>query len=222
MSETERWTAQWCWIKKHLSRPWNTYVCFRNAFHLNDEPSRAVVRVSADARYTLYVNGVRVHQGPARSFPDKQSFDTLDLRDLLRAGDNAICAIVHQFGVPTAQSAYRDATGFLLDGRVETNGGSVDLHTPIAWLCREAGGWRKHVARLSPDLGFQEHFDADADPPDWLLPEYQATPEAGWRAPVVVAPVGGHPWVSMQSRGVPLLADELVPFAAIVGQFGGE
>jgi hypothetical protein len=146
----------------------------------------------------------------------------MDLADFFSAGLNTLCAVVHQFGVPTAQSAYRDATGFLLDGVVETAGGAVDLHTPTDWLCREAKGWRQHVARLSPELGFQEHFDADADPPDWLLPEYAATAEAGWRAPVVVAPVRGHPWVAMRSRGVPLLADEIVPFAAVLGQFGGD
>jgi hypothetical protein len=221
-SDDVTWNGRWCWPVDRLPRPWNTYAYFRRSIDLPDRPTSAVVRISADARYTLFVNGRRVHQGPARCFPHLQSYDTLDLADFLTAGLNAVCAVVHQFGVPTAQSAYRDATGFLLDGRVETNGGSIDLHTPTDWLCREAGGWRKHVARLSADLGFQEHFDADADPPDWLAPEYVASAEAGWRAPVVVAPVGGHPWVSMQPRGVPLLADELVPFAAVVGQFGGE
>ena len=43
------------------------------------------------------------------------------------------------------------------------------------------------MARVSADLGFQEHFDADADPPDWMTPEFVAKEEDGWRAPVVVA-----------------------------------
>ena len=221
-SEGETWAARWCWTTARLPRPWNTYAYFRRSLDLPDRPTSAVVRISADARYTLFVNGRRVHQGPARCFPHLQSYDTLDLADFLTAGLNAVCAIVHQFGVPTAQSAYRDAAGFLLDGVVETNGGSVDLHTPADWLCRDAGGWRKHVARLSPELGFQEHFDADADPPEWLLPEYVPAEEQGWRSPVEVAPARGHPWVSLHSRGVPLLADEMVPFAAVLGQFGGE
>jgi hypothetical protein len=216
------WNAKWCWPVARLGRPWNTYAYFRRVVDLPGRPRAAVVRLSADARYTLFVNGRRVHQGPARCAPRFQSYDTMDLADFLSAGLNTVCAIVHQFGVPTAQSAYRDATGFLLDGVVETEGGSMDLHTPADWLCREARGWRQHVARLSPELGFQEHFDADADPPDWMLPEYAATAEPGWRAPVVVAPVRGHPWVEMRSRGVPLLASEIVPFAAILGQFGGD
>jgi alpha-L-rhamnosidase len=221
---TPAWQARWCWTTFHLPRPWNTYAYFRRSIDLPDRPTSAVVRVSADARYTLFVNGQRVHQGPARSFPHAQSYDTLDLADFLTAGLNAICAIVHQFGVPTAQSVYRDATGFVLDGSAETHAGTFPLHTPDDWLCRDAAGWRKHVARLSANLGFQEHFDADADadPPDWMTPEYTPTPEGGWKPPIVVAPIGGHPWVAMRSRGAPLLADEIISFNAIVSQFTGE
>jgi hypothetical protein len=216
------WEARWCWTTLRLPRPWNTYAYFRRAVDLPDRPMSAVVRISADARYTLFVNGRRVHHGPARSFPHAQSYDTLDLADFLTAGLNVVCAIVHQFGVPTAQSVYRDATGFVLDGSAETHAGTFPLHTPDGWLCRDAGGWRKHVARLSADLGFQEHFDADADPPDWMVPEYVATPEEGWKPPVVIAPIGGHPWVVMRPRGAPLLADEMTSFNAIVSQFTGE
>jgi hypothetical protein len=222
MSELERWTAQWCWTKKHLSRPWNSYVYFRHAFRLNDEPSRAVVRVSADARYTLYVNGVRVHQGPARSFPDKQSFDTLDLRDLLHAGDNAICAIVHQFGVPTFFHIFRDVSGFILDGVIEAGGQTVPVHTPEGWLARPARGWRKDVARLSIQQGFQEHFDADADPADWMSPTFEAKEEDGWLPPKWKTPVGAHPYVTMEPRGVPLLSDHVENFTEILGQYRGE
>jgi hypothetical protein len=211
----------WCWTASPLLQPWNSYAYFRLSIDLPDRPTAAIVRISADSRYTLFVNGLRIHQGPARSFPHQQSYDTLDLADFLTAGPNSICAIVHQFGVPTAQSVYRDASGFLLDGLVETNAGSFPLHTPGQWLCRDATGWRKNVARLSPQLGFQEHFDADADEADWLLPSFD--PDlATWKPPVTIAPVGGHPWTAMRARQAPLLGDEIVSFSSIVGQFSGE
>src|SRR4051812_21360717 len=117
----DTWNGKWCWPVARLPRPWNTYAYFRRSLDLPDRPSSAVVRISADARYTLLVNGRRVHQGPARCFPHLQSYDTLDLADFLTAGLDPVCAVVHQFGVPTAQSAYRDAAGFLMDGRGGTN-----------------------------------------------------------------------------------------------------
>lgn len=222
--DASTWRGRWCWTARRVPRPWNTYACFRKAVELSGRPTRAVVRISADARYTLYVNGRRIHHGPARSFPGRQSFDTLDLADHLDFGTNVIAAVVHQFGTPTSLARYRDASGFVLDGVVELDGADepVPLHTPEGWLVRDARGWRQDVARVSADLGFQEHFDADADPVSWLTHDYAATEADGWKAPVVVAPVGGHPWVTMEPRGVPPLADEVQAFESIVAQFGGE
>ena len=216
------WKAQWCWTQKHLARPWNSYAYFRRTVTLTGEPRRAVVRLSADARYTLFVNERRVHQGPARSFPEHQSFDTIDIAQYLEVGVNSICAIVHQFGVPTFASQYRDISGFLLDGEIEGEDQSVALHTPRDWLCREAKGWRKDVARLSVQLGFQEHFDADADPPDWMHPAFVEKTADGWAKPWIAGPVGCHPWLDLESRGVPLLAQHVENFISVAGQFKGE
>lgn len=215
------WSARWCWTG-FLAHPWNSYAYFRKRVDLPSPPRRAIVRVSADARYTLLVNGQRVHQGPARSYPARQSFDVLDLTGLFRAGANVIAAVAHQFGAPTFQSVFRDASGFLLDGVIESDAATVPVHTPHGWLCRTAQGWRQNTARLSLQLGFQEHFDADADAPDWLSPDFEAKEEAGWKAPWEIGPVGVHPWLSMDARGVPLLADHVEGFAAIVAQFRGE
>jgi alpha-L-rhamnosidase len=217
------WSAQWCW-SGHVFHPWNQFVCFRKRVDLPAAPRRAVVRVSADALYTLYVNGTRVHHGPARCFPERQSYDTLDLTALLQPGPNVIAAIGYQFGAPTFQRTYRGTSGFLLDGVVELEGGAaaVPLHTPPGWVFRQARGWRQNTARLSMQLGFQEHFDADADPADWLTPEYDATEVQGWKPPVSWGPVGTHPWLLMEPRGVPLLTDHVEPFVGVLGRFRGE
>ncbi len=216
------WHGRWCWTRKHQSRPWNTYAYFRRTVELRARPQRAVIRISAESRYTLYVNGRRVHFGPARSYPEFQSYDALDLAPLLDAGANAICIIVHQFGVPTFQSVYRDISGVIVDGTVELDGDTVPLSTPDGWLCRESKAWRKEVVRRTVQLGFQEHFDADADPNDWMSPAYEPKPEEGWTAPYNIGPVGTWPWLNMEPRGVPLLADQVENFAAILAQFRGE
>ncbi len=216
------WIARWCWTRKHLSRPWNTYVYFRRVVELPDKPQSAIVRVSADARYTLYVNGKRIHQGPARSYAQHQAYDTLDIAPALIAGKNAICAIVHQFGVPTFQSRFQDISGFLLDGAIDVAGAPISVHTPEGWLCRTAAAWRKDVARTTIQLGFQEHFDANNDPINWMAPDYVAAEDQGWQPPFEIGPVGCHPWLCMEDRGIPLLAQHIEPFQAVLAQFSGE
>ncbi len=220
MPARDQWSARWCWTKKHLPRPWNYYAYFRKTIDLRGRPQKAQIRISADARYTLYVNANRVHQGPARSFPEFQSYDTIDIAPLLISGRNTICAIVHQFGVPTFFSIYRDASGFLLDGEIEIEGKKIPLHTPEGWLCRESSAWKKDVARLTIQMGFQEHFDANEDPANWPTPDYQ--PDEHWHPPHIVGPVGSHPWLNLEARGVPLLAQFEEKFVAITAHFSGE
>ncbi len=221
-SVEQKWNGRWCFLRKHLSLPWNTYVYFRKQVELIGDPVRCVVRISADARYTLYVNGRRVHQGPARFSPPTGSYDTLDLKPYLHEGRNAICAIVHQYGVPTFFSQYRDTSGFLVDGQVETRDQTVPLHTPAGWLCRAAKGWRKDVVRMSIQMGFQEHFDADADPQDWLLETFDAKESDGWTAPKWDQPVGAHPWLTMEQRSVPLLTQKIKSFKTVASTWTGE
>jgi hypothetical protein len=221
IEQKKDWTAHWVWTG-HVARPWNTYAYFRKTVDLPVSPRRVVVRVCADALYTLYVNNVRVHQGSARSYPGHKAYDTLDLTGLFHAGTNAIAAIVHQFGAPTFQSVFRDASGFLFDGIAECEGSSVPLHTPDGWLCRDAKGWRQNTARNSIQLAFQEHFDADADSPLWMTDAYQPTEEHGWKSPWNIGPVGTHPWLLLEPRGVPLLADHVESIAAVTAQFRGE
>jgi alpha-L-rhamnosidase len=222
MEQTSQWTGKWCWVKNHLARPWNTYVYFRRTVELPSTPAAAIVRVSADARYTLYVNGQRLHQGPARCYPEHQSFDTLDLKPYLRAGKNTICAIVHVFGVSNFISVYRDSGGFFFDGEIDAGAKRIPLHTPTDWLCRTAKAWRKDVSRLTIQLGFQEHFDADADPANWMSPDYEPTEADGWKAPQYAKPAGYHPYLNLEPRGIPLLLGHEHNFASVVSQFRGE
>ena len=221
LKQSTDWSAQWC-FSPPLSRPWNTYVYFRRAVELPTEPRRVLARVSADARYTLYVNGQRVHQGPARCYPSHQSYDTLDLTALFQAGKNVISATVHQFGAPTFFAVFRDASGFLFDAVAEVDGQSIPLHTPTGWQCRPAEGWRKSTVRNSIQLGFQEHFDADADEPDWMLAGFIPAEDSKWKDVNVIGPVGTHPWLLMEPRGVPLLADHVESFDAVAAQFEGD
>ena len=222
-TQASSWSAHWCWTQRHAPRPWNSYACFRKLIELAGAPRRAQVRISADARYILYVNGRRIHQGPARCYPNAQVYDTLDITHALHPGPNVIAAVVHQFGAPTFFSVYRDASGLLIDGVIELHDHPpVPVHTPDGWLCRDARAWRKDVARLSIQLGFQEHFDADQDTPGWLLPDYEASDKTGWTPPHDRGPAGVHPWLLLEPRTVPLLADHVIQFQRIVAQFSGE
>ena len=86
-----RWTARWIWAEG-INDGRHT-VALRRAVDLDAVPASVPARVSAVARYTLYVNGIEVARGPVRANPRRQPYDVVDLAPHLRAGTNVVAAI---------------------------------------------------------------------------------------------------------------------------------
>src|SRR3954453_14578094 len=86
-----RWHARWIWADG-INQGRHS-VALRRALDLDVVPTTALARVSAIARYTLYVNGVEVARGPVRANPRRQPYDVVDLAPHLRSGANVIAAI---------------------------------------------------------------------------------------------------------------------------------
>lgn len=66
----------------------DSLFAFRKRLELAAKPMSGQVRVTADTRYMLWVNGQFVERGAARGFPWAQPYDELDLAPLLREGAN--------------------------------------------------------------------------------------------------------------------------------------
>src|SRR5205085_2894483 len=95
-------SARWIWTP--LREYVNQHLYLRKRFELHAAPKSAHIRVTADTRYRLYVNGTMVIRGPARGFPHALPVDELDIAPHLKAGPNVVAAHVLSFGISTAQS----------------------------------------------------------------------------------------------------------------------
>ncbi len=108
--------AQWpaAWICHPAARQEAEGVYhFRRRLELPDLPDAFRVRVSADNRYELFVNGTRVSASPARGDVWHWRYDTVDLRPHLRQGPNVLAAVAWFLGedhAPLSQMAH--APGF--------------------------------------------------------------------------------------------------------------
>jgi hypothetical protein len=96
-----------------------------------------VVRVSADNRFVLFVNGHRVGDGPARGDLAHWRYERFNLAPLLHPGQNLVSATVWNFGIyaPTAQMS--DRTAFLLESEAT---GAESISTPDGWLVEQEPG----------------------------------------------------------------------------------
>ena len=172
------WHAAWI---THPSAPLREPIVlhFRRTLDLSAAPASYPVRVSADNRFILFVNGRRVGDGPARGDLNHWRYERFDLAPYLRSGHNLITATVWNFGVFAPVAQMSDRTAFLLESEAAD---TTSISTPNGWIVEEEKGQRP-LDRSSVTLqaymaaGPGEEIDASRYDWSWNSP---ATASTAW------------------------------------------
>ena len=130
------WSASWVTHPTAALRE-PLVLHFRRVLDLPAVPAAYTVRVSADNRFVLFVNGRRVGDGPARGDLIHWRYERFDLAPYLRTGQNLITATVWNFGLFAPIAQMSDRTAFLLES--EANGAD-SISTPKGWIVEEEAG----------------------------------------------------------------------------------
>lgn len=201
------WRAQWLWAPGEAS-PRNAWRCFRKTFVPPDGVSAATLRLTADARYELFVNGSRVGRGPVRSWPFAQAFDSYEVAHLLRPGEvNAVAVLVTHYGVSTF-SYVRGRAGLLAQLELWHAGGHECLPSDSSWKTAPHAAFDPRAPRICAQLGFVEHYDARVWDEAWTQPGFG---DERWASALELGPVGTPPWTTLVPRDIPFLTDAPVP-----------
>ncbi len=167
------WQAPWV---THPTAPLREPLVlhFRRALTLGAVPASYPVRVSADNRFVLFVNGQRVGDGPARGDLSHWRYERFDLAPMLHVGKNLITATVWNWGILAPIAQMSDRTAFLLES--ETTG-AEGISTPEGWEVEIEPGHRA-MDRSSVDLktyfasGPGEEINAALYDWNWQLETY--------------------------------------------------
>ncbi len=178
---SREWSASWI---THPTAPLREPIVlhFRRSLKLGAVPASYAVRVSADNRFILFVNGTRVGDGPARGDLGHWRYERFDLAPLLKAGENLITATVWNWGVYAPVSQMSDRTAFLLESEAT---GDASINTPDGWMVEQEPG---HRALDRSSVTLQEYFasgpgeEIDAAKYDWSWNAPSAA-GSGWVAP---------------------------------------
>jgi hypothetical protein len=181
------WRARWV---THPTAPLREPLVlhFRRTLKVDSIPASYRVRVSADNRFVLYVNGERVGDGPARGDLAHWRYELFDLAPLLHVGKNLITATVWNWGVYAPLAQVSDRTAFLLESE---GTGNEEISTPEGWQVEIEPGHRA-LNRSSVDLktfmaaGPGEEINAALY--DWIWPS-DTDASTGWVA--VASPMRG-------------------------------
>jgi len=145
------WHASWI---THPTAPLREPIVlhFRRSLQLASVPSSYIVRVSADNRFILYVNGKRVGDGPARGDLVHWRYEKYELASFLHAGSNLITATVWNWGVYAPIAQFSDRTAFLLESEAT---GDESISTLKGWQVEVDPG---HAPLDRSSVNDQEYF----------------------------------------------------------------
>lgn len=210
------WQAQWIWLSEE---PGYEVMLARRVFELPAAPDQAELRITASTQYQLYVNGVYVRRGPARSAPHHQSFDILNIRDMLRKGKNTLAVRVHyQAGKNSYHHSGR--AGLLAQLDLSSGGATSSVITDADWKVSPDPSWDDDAPRISRfQLVVNDRVDLREALSGWETPDFDDTgwPDAtalmrnvGWPGPQRNARPQAltPPWVSLVPRDVPYLQEK--------------
>lgn len=198
------WRSRWIWTP-HVGPNDNIYAAFRREFEIAD-PSGCVLRIAADFRYRLWVNGELVGDGPPPGHPGHCYYDERDLSEYLVAGDNAIGIVVRYSGLQ------QGGRGGLLAELCDAEGEAI-VGTDAAWKSLAPTPWikpgyRSWVNRFEPD---QEFYDARHFPEGWTCVGFE---DSQWVAAEIVnnphdsPPPRTPPWLGLRRRDIPFMNED--------------
>lgn len=193
---------------------------FRRTVMLEKIPSTYLVKVSADNRFALYVNGQRVGAGPARGDLTHWRYEVFDLKPYLKKGANVVTAEIWNAakpgkGLQTAPLAQITArTAFWLEGQ----GAAATLDTDKPWrvAVQPGHGFTSPFPSLSKKLKNVWYAASSAETIDGKVADWEwqgaAESKVGWDDAVsAVKADETSPWTLVPDRLPPMAYTDLAP-----------
>ena len=153
----EDWTANWIWTQSGETEP-DTWVSFRKSFEVSDinEARDAVACIAAESKYWLYINGeMAVREGGLKRGPTPEDgyYDTVEIGQYLREGENTIAALVWFWRDGASYSSTNSGKGgFLFEAEL----GGEKLISDASWLAARNTAFLQDPGARQPNYRLPE------------------------------------------------------------------
>lgn len=202
----------WIWSKHYSGEDKDKPVVmlFRKVIDVEEDIVNAIIKISADTKYKLYVNGDFVQFGPSRGDKQIWFYDEVDIASHLNKGKNAIAIMVLRYPEDPAKGNHgmiRTATpGLMIEGQVNTVNSSIDISASSGYKCYkdERVTFCKEEERFAP-LVIHEKVWGNPLYRAWKMPEYD---DSFWEAAYIYPEFAIHKAVSpgnLSPRNIPFL-----------------
>ena len=196
--------ANWIWRDCPETRPYNDTIIARKHFEL-PAVEKAVIRISADTEYRLFVNDQWANDGPCRSWPNHYQYDEIDTKPYLKTGKNEIRVIAKFFGTGTFHQVPQEPGLLVQLDALDADGKTRTIITDDSWEVAKAEGWMSNTPKLSCQMGPYEIYDARRET------------GLAFHPAVVRYATNEGPWQGLMPRDVALLTRKPFAFKAFQG-----
>ena len=202
------WSAKWIWTEKKTA---NSYSAFRKKFELGSKPEEAIAAIAAESKYWLWVNETLVvyDGGPKRGpTPYDTYYETVDLAEHLRAGENTVVALVAYNGRGANSSVDPGQAGFLF----ELDAGETKIVSDDTFKVTRLREYRNQSLLAAdwpnyPQAGmlaeWNVYYDANYAIGDYTKASFD---DSAWENATVVGTVGAKPFNDTYLSPTPRIA----------------
>jgi alpha-L-rhamnosidase len=217
----EDWRAKWITADSFRANDETRCPMMRKRFQITQDFNSARVYVTALGLYELWLNGERVGDAfftPGwTSYGKRLQYQTYDVTNLLKKGDNVIAAILGdgwyrgRLGWEGRSNVYGDKRGLLLQLELRGRQGSIDtlIMSDKSWKTADSPIMRSGIYE-------GETYDARQEMIGWTKPGFD---ESGW---VNVAAMNPPPVELVAPVGPPVRMVEILKPTAIMTSPNGE
>ena len=218
---TQAWDARWITAE---GGPTDGLFHFRKTFPLAEKPHQFVIHISADTRYRLLINGKYVTEGPQLSDLRHWRFESLNVADLLQAGQNVIAVQVWNLGDEAPLNQMGKRLALIVQGDDPL---AAVVNTDKSWkIIQNMGSTPLHFGPGDPNLFYQyyaagplEKIDGKEIPWGW---EQLSFNDSNWKtavtlqagSPFQTSAYGDSQW-ELIPRSIPLMERTYQPFATV-------
>lgn len=196
------------WLKSAKSGE-QAYVVFRKILSLENTILNAELRIFADTRYMLLINGKYVERGPCRFDPQHPEYDIINVSRFLLKGVNAVAILVHHYAIGSFEH-WNDKNARMMDHdpgltallSVKYGDGKYKIFkTDDTW---KASSNTRFLPSPGSYSSVPDRIDARLDSGDWTSVAYD---DSNWENAYTI---NGTKWGNLSPRSIPLLKETIV------------
>lgn len=145
------------------------HILFRKQCELNELPEKAVLYITADDYYKLYLNGKFVTQGPAPAYASHYGYNTVDVTEYLKPGKNVLAVhTLYQGLINRVWVSGDNQHGLICDLVAD---GRTMVRSDESFRTARHSAYRE-IGTVGYQTQFLEHYDAGAAEVGFEQPEF--------------------------------------------------